>query len=56
MDEKTKKGTNCIYDVCDRCVFCGRPVPEGVMVCPICEEEIKTSLKAKGPKEKEKKI
>ena len=35
------------YYVCDRCVFCGAPVPEGVMVCPICDsmqdEEIESA-------------
>ena len=26
------------YAVADTCVCCGAPVPEGRMVCPICEE------------------
>lgn len=24
----------------DRCVCCGEPVPEGRMVCPICEKNV----------------
>lgn len=26
------------FAVADTCVCCGAPVPEGRMVCPICEE------------------
>ena len=24
----------------DRCVMCGAPVPEGMMVCPNCEKDV----------------
>ena len=24
----------------DRCVMCGEPVPEGRIVCPVCERKI----------------
>ena len=24
--------------VCDFCIICGAPIPEGRMVCPNCEE------------------
>ncbi len=25
----------------ERCVCCGRIIPEGIMVCPVCEEDVK---------------
>ena len=24
----------------ERCVCCGRIIPEGIMVCPVCEEDV----------------
>ena len=30
-------GRNYLYDNADRCVSCGELIPEGRMVCPICE-------------------
>lgn len=32
-------GKNYLYDNAERCVSCGEIIPEGRMVCPICEVE-----------------
>ena len=47
VNEEKVKLSASVYDACDRCVICGRPVPEGVMVCPNCEEETKTHITSK---------
>lgn len=39
----------------DRCVMCGKIIPEGRMVCPTCEANISKHEFTPTPKEKEKK-
>ena len=41
----------------DKCVFCGETVPEGIQVCPICEDKMlnfSSEEKSKPPKKKRK--
>ena len=28
------------YDNCCYCIVCGAPIPEGRLICPICENDI----------------
>ena len=39
------------YDNCCFCVVCGAPIPEGRMICPVCEEYY---LKLEEEKQKER--
>ena len=32
------------YDIKDLCVVCGREVPEGIQVCPNCEDRLKSAI------------
>ncbi len=31
---------NIIYSSAERCLYCNEIIPEGRMICPICEEKL----------------
>lgn len=39
MGNTAMQEKNDYYEMEDVCIYCGRPVPEGIMVCPICKKE-----------------
>lgn len=32
--------TKIVYSTSERCLYCGEIIPEGRMVCPLCEEKL----------------
>ncbi len=56
MNEQNKNTTSHNYDEYDTCIFCGRLVPEGTMVCPICEQENRDIVQIAPQENKKKKI
>lgn len=48
----SKKDDRYTDEGAERCVCCGRAIPEGRMVCPICEKQYKNQQRNEWKSEK----